>query len=296
MREQDSCSKKNRECNGKRRCYAVKVCIEKSPNPACTKGSIKVDPTCRVVKKRLPACDPPPAYPPSQPCYNHVQYPPDRPCCTAAPHHPHLPCQRVPPTCKKYPQKQHQPNCQDNMCQTTTPRPVPPCEKIEKDIQCSNWLIDKCPTQDSACQTACKEMKHCGNQISPCGKQCTKDCQTELDSSCGAVGVEHNRKVCNKPCCKRANEKRDAVCQPHSATTTRHSPKKSNNCRVAKKGKCEQTRSRPETAALEQYKFPFVGRTPSGNLKVRPCMVIAFTHAVNSAMIYIPCIITKESG
>lgn len=283
-----------------RRCYAVRVCIEKKPT------KIKCVP-CPATPILPPLCNRPPVV-----CCNCKSPPAPSPCAPPAPPpcapRAPSPCARpAPPTCPRPPPPPVRPPCpkkrtkcqkKDSECQTSNQ-----CARNEKNTQCclAPPPPPKCRTQDTPCQTYRKETRHCGHQISPgCCQKHTKHCQTELDSGCCAEGVAHDRQACTKPCCRKpaaaannnCGETRDARCNTAAKANycptgcgkgdggetwnkNRPNKKKCGNANNNRRPPPPPPAPIPQSATCERkFEFPFLGRTPSGNLKVRPSMVI----------------------
>ncbi|ODM92141.1 Beta-scruin [Orchesella cincta] len=129
------------------------------------------------------------------------------------------------------------------------------CDKTAQHCQTDN-ANKSCQRKlaESHCQTINGEVKQCGLQTSEIFSTCTKECQTDVDRACNAVGEAHNRKCCTKPCCK-ANRKCD------TSTKARYAHNR------------EFSVGGNQIARERKHVFPFVGRTPSGNLKVHPNMI-----------------------
>jgi len=129
------------------------------------------------------------------------------------------------------------------------------CDKVTQHCQTDN-ANKSCQRRlaESHCQTINREVKQCGLQTSAF-TTLSKECQTDVDRACNAVGEPHNRKCCTKPCCK-ANR----ICNT-SKKRYPHNHEFTNNV------------VRNQIPREKKHVFPFIGRTPSGNLKVHPNMV-----------------------
>ncbi|CAL8069219.1 unnamed protein product [Orchesella dallaii] len=215
-----------------RKCYAVKVCIQKSPRPASKPRS-----TCQAGDGTL-------LLPPFDGQIRKID-------CKSRGRRPSSNNSR---RCGKYgirETREFHTDTQGDQWECKSK-----CDKIARQCQTDTTANKSCQRKfaESHCQTINGEVKQCGLQTSALFTACSKECQTDVERACNAVGEPHNRKCCIKPCCK-ANRKLD------TSNNTRYSHNREFN------GGSNQM------ACERQHVFPFVGRTPSGNLKVHPNMI-----------------------